>query len=136
MKLLRVRQKLVSNPIADVPAAVRAALDGLKLKVPQGEVGITAGSRGIANIAAVTRTAGDWLRQHGARPFLFPAMGSHNGGTAEGQRAMVESLGMTDHAEATDMIPLTPQLFGDEHRQPPPRSQQADAAVGGFEMTS
>ena len=103
MKLLRVRQKLVSNPIADVPAAdvpaaVRAALDGLKLKVPQGEVGITAGSRGIANIAAVTRTAGDWLRQHGARPFLFPAMGSHNGGTAEGQRAMVESLGMTEAA--------------------------------------
>ena len=98
MQLLRVHQNLVANPIADVPAAVHAALDGLKLKVPQGDVGITAGSRGIANIAAITKAAGDWLRAHGARPFLFPAMGSHNGGTAEGQRAMIESLGMTEAA--------------------------------------
>jgi hypothetical protein len=98
MKLVRVRQKLVSNPIADVRAAVDAALDRLKIDVPQGEVGITAGSRGIANIAAITKAAGDWLREHGARPFLFPAMGSHNGGTAEGQKAMIESLGLTEAA--------------------------------------
>jgi hypothetical protein len=98
MQFLRVHQKLVANPIADVPAAVRAALDTLKLKVPQGDVGITAGSRGIANIAAITKATGDWLRAYGARPFLFPAMGSHNGGTAEGQRAMIESLGLTEQA--------------------------------------
>ena len=98
MKFLRVHQKLVSNPIADVRAAVREQLDRLELKVPQGDVGITAGSRGIANIAEITRAAGDWLRDHGAKPFLFPAMGSHNGGTAEGQRAMIESLGITEQA--------------------------------------
>lgn len=98
MKLVRVRQQLVSNPLVDVPAAVRAALDGLNLAVPQADVAITAGSRGIDNIAAITRAAGDWLRERGARPFLFPAMGSHNGGTAEGQRAMIESLGMTEDA--------------------------------------
>ena len=98
MKLLRVRQKLVSNPIADVPAAVHASLDRLNLAVPQGDVGITAGSRGIANLAAITRAAGEWLKKRGARPFLFPAMGSHNGGTAEGQRAMIESLGLTEGA--------------------------------------
>lgn len=98
MKFLRVHQKLVSNPIADVRGAVRAQLDGLRLKVPQGDVGITAGSRGIANIAEITKAAGGWLREHGARPFLFPAMGSHNGGTAEGQRAMIESLGITEEA--------------------------------------
>ena len=66
--------------------------------MPQGDVGITAGSRGIANIAAITKAAGDWLREHGARPFLFPAMGSHNGGTAAGQREMIESLGLTEAA--------------------------------------
>jgi hypothetical protein len=98
MKFLRVHQKLVSNPIADIRSAVREQLDRLKLKVPQGDVGITAGSRGIANIAEITRAAGDWLREQGARPFLFPAMGSHNGGTAEGQRAMIESLGLTEEA--------------------------------------
>jgi hypothetical protein len=98
MKLLRVHQKLVSNPLADIPSAVRRALDSLKIEVPRGDIGITAGSRGIANIAAITRAAGEWLRDHGARPFLFPAMGSHNGGTAEGQRAMIESLGLTEEA--------------------------------------
>ncbi|MCI0334029.1 MAG: DUF2088 domain-containing protein [Planctomycetes bacterium] len=98
MKLLRVHQKLVSNPLVDIRAAVREQLDSLGLDAPRGDVGITAGSRGIANIAAVTRAAGDWLRDHGARPFLFPAMGSHNGGTAEGQRAMIESLGLTEQA--------------------------------------
>lgn len=98
MQLLRVRQRLVSNPVADVTSAVRAALDSLNLAVPRGEVGITAGSRGITNIAEITKAAGDWLRERGAKPFLFPAMGSHNGGTAEGQRAMVESLGLTEAA--------------------------------------
>ena len=98
MKLVRVRQQLLSNPIADIPAAVHAALDRLDLAMPQGEIGITAGSRGIANIAAITKAAGDWLKNRGARPFLFPAMGSHNGGTAEGQREMIESLGLTDAA--------------------------------------
>jgi hypothetical protein len=98
MKLLRVRQKLVSNPIADVRTAVHQQLDRLELDVPRGDVGITAGSRGIANISEITRACGDWLRDHGARPFLFPAMGSHNGGTAEGQRQMIESLGLTEKA--------------------------------------
>src|SRR3954453_2222360 len=98
MKLHRIRQKLVSNRLPDIGAAVREQLDRLELKVPQGAVGITAGSRGISNIPEITRAAGDWLREHGARPFLFPAMGSHNGGTAEGQRAMIESLGISEEA--------------------------------------
>jgi hypothetical protein len=62
---------------------------------PQGEVAITAGSRGISNLVAITKAAGDWLREHGAKPFLVPAMGSHNGATAAGQQKMVESLGLT-----------------------------------------
>ena len=98
VKFLRVRQKLVSHPIADIPAAVREQLDGLKREVPQGEVAITAGSRGISNIATILRAAGEWLRERGARPFVVPAMGTHNGGTAEGQLAMLESLGVTNRA--------------------------------------
>lgn len=98
MKLYRVRQQLVANPIEDVAAEVRRQLDSLGLPVPQGDVAITAGSRGIDNIALTTKTAGEWLRDHGARPFLVPAMGSHNGATAEGQRKMVESLGLTEQA--------------------------------------
>lgn len=96
--LQRVTQKLASEPLLDVAAEVRRQLDSLAIPVPQGDVAITAGSRGIDNIALVTKTAGEWLREQGAKPFIIPAMGSHNGATAEGQRAMVESLGITEAA--------------------------------------
>ena len=98
MKLFEVHQKLVSKPLPNVVAEVRRQLDGLSLEVPQGEVAITAGSRGIANIAEITKAAGDWLKDHGATPFVVPAMGSHNGATAAGQRSMIESLGITEDA--------------------------------------
>jgi hypothetical protein len=101
MLVHRVHQRLVSNPLAEVAAEVHRQLDSLKKEPPQGEVAITAGSRGIDNLAAITRAAGEWLRAHGATPFLAPCMGSHNGATAEGQRAMIEALGLTE--EATGM---------------------------------
>jgi hypothetical protein len=98
MKLYRVRQKLVSNPLGDIAGEVRRQLDSLELDVPQGDVAITVGSRGIANIPAIIQAAGDWLRRRGASPLMIPSMGSHNGATAEGQRSMIESLGMTEAA--------------------------------------
>ncbi len=98
MKLLSVRQKLNTRPLTDVAREVRVQLDSLGLEPPQGRVAIPVGSRGIAQIPTIIRTAGAWLREHGAEPFMVPAMGSHNGATAEGQRQMIESLGMTEDA--------------------------------------
>jgi len=100
MNIFPVEQTLVASPLRDIEAEVGNQLARLG-RPPQGPVAITAGSRGIANIARITKAAGDWLRAHGAQPFLVPCMGSHNGGTAAGQRAMVESLGLTE--EAMDM---------------------------------
>ena len=57
---------------------------------------ITAGSRGIANIAAIMRAIVEHLQRLGAQPFIVPAMGSHGGGTAEGQRRLLESYGITE----------------------------------------
>jgi hypothetical protein len=59
-------------------------------------VALTAGSRGIANIPRILRAAVSFLKDLGARPFLVPAMGSHGGGTAEGQRQLLESYGITE----------------------------------------
>jgi hypothetical protein len=97
MKFVKVRQTLVSSPIPDVTAEVRRQLDLLG-PPPQGEVAVTAGSRGISNLVEITKAVGDWLRDHGAKPFIVPAMGSHNGATDAGQREMVESLGCTEAA--------------------------------------
>ena len=101
MEVHQVHQKLISNPLTDLESRVHRELASLGLPPSGGEVAITAGSRGINNIVAITRAAGDWLRKNGAVPFLAPCMGSHNGATAEGQLAMVRSLGLTE--EATGM---------------------------------
>lgn len=98
LRVNHTKQLLTNQPMADVAAGVWRALDSLEIPPPRGEVAITAGSRGIANIALITRTVGEWLRHHGAKPFIIPSMGSHNGATASGQRAMVESLGITESA--------------------------------------
>jgi len=98
MKLLSVRQNLISRPLEEVAAQVRHQLDSLELQVPQGAVAIPVGSRGIDQFPIIIRAAGEWLREHGAEPFMVPAMGSHNGATAAGQQHMIESLGMTEAA--------------------------------------
>ena len=72
---------------------VRAAA-GRALR-PGHRVAITAGSRGIANIAVILRAAVEHLRRLGAEPFIVPAMGSHGGGTAEGQRQILATYGIT-----------------------------------------
>ena len=36
------------------------------------------------------------VRKCGGNPFIIPAMGSHGGGTAEGQRKILASLGITE----------------------------------------
>jgi hypothetical protein len=51
MLVHRVHQRLVSNPLAEVAAEVHRQLDSLGKEPPQGEVAITAGSRGIDNLA-------------------------------------------------------------------------------------
>ncbi len=98
-KLLRVRQTFERPVLKDIPTAVRTALERLDLARtirPGQTVALTAGSRGIANIPAVLRAAAAFLKDLGARPFLVPAMGSHGGGTAEGQREVIESYGITE----------------------------------------
>ena len=103
MDVFQVDQQLVSAPLQDIAHEVHRALDNMGKEPPQGEVAITAGSRGISNLVAITKAAGDWLRAHGAKPFLVPAMGSHNGATAVGQQKMVESLGLTPAATGLEI---------------------------------
>jgi len=63
---------------------------------PGMSIAVGAGSRGIANLPLVTRLLLDELKKIGARPFLFPAMGSHGGATPEGQRAVLARMGFTE----------------------------------------
>ncbi len=100
-QIFRVRQIFEGPRLADVPAAVHAELRRLQLERtlrPGQSVAVTAGSRGITDIVAILRAAVEHLRDLGAQPFVVPAMGSHGGGTAEGQRRVLESYGITEAA--------------------------------------
>jgi hypothetical protein len=71
-----------SLPLADVPEG--------------GEIALGAGSRGIANLSEVVAGVVTAATELGYDPFVFPAMGSHGGATAEGQREMLAELGVTE----------------------------------------
>ncbi len=82
----------------DVAGATKAAVDQVLASrtLPAGaEIGVTVGSRGIANIAAITRAAIEALTAQGHRPFVIPAMGSHGGATSAGQRSLLAHYGIT-----------------------------------------
>jgi hypothetical protein len=102
--MARVKQQFSGPILHDVPAAVRQALGRVALPVKPGQtVALAVGSRGIVNIDVATRACVDYLKGLGARPFVFPAMGSHGGGTPEGQLSVLEHYGVT---EATMGCPL------------------------------
>lgn len=60
------------------------------------EIGVTAGSRGIHDMPEMLRAIVEQLQLQGFDPFIFPAMGSHGGATAEGQAEMLEGLGIDE----------------------------------------
>lgn len=98
-RMFRVRQHWPAPRLDDIEGTVEEQLAGLRLERrirPGQSVAVTMGSRGIANIHRVMRAIVGHLQRLGAKPFIVPAMGSHGGGTAEGQRAIVEGYGVTE----------------------------------------
>lgn len=98
-KMVRVRQRFDGSRLDD-PA--RTLADELKKPGtvdrirPGDSVAIAVGSRGIANIALLTKVTVDAIKHAGGRPFIVPAMGSHGGATAEGQAEVLAHLGITE----------------------------------------
>ncbi len=70
---------------------------GMAARIRPGmRIAVTAGSRGIRNVDEITRSVVACVRAHGASPFIVPAMGSHGGATAEGQRELLAGYGITE----------------------------------------
>ncbi|MGB7912308.1 MAG: hypothetical protein WCF59_08795 [Desulfobaccales bacterium] len=94
-----VRQKFEKTTFSDPRAMVRRELERSDLLAPIGrgdKVLITAGSRGIESMNEVLRTLIEAVKEHGGEPLLFPAMGSHGRGDAEGQVEVLRHLGITE----------------------------------------
>jgi len=105
--LIPVRQRLPEACLHDIPGALVDALGRLRLQQkirPGMRIAITAGSRGITNIPMILRTAVAYVRHLGATPVVVAAMGSHGGGTAPGQLAVLATLGITPESIGCDVL--------------------------------
>ena len=117
-----VVRRLPRPHVADPERSTGEALAtlGLEARVRGRRVAVTAGSRGIHDIVAVLRGAVAHLRRCGAEPIIVAAMGSHGGGTSEGQRRVLTHLGVTEAAVGaaistameTEVVGRTPQGLG------------------------
>src|SRR5579871_2256849 len=114
-RLLLVRQNFPDRRLKDVRSAVTAELAaspfGTRLK-PGARVAIGVGSRGITNIATIVRSVVDFWKSKGTQPFVFPAMGSHGGATAEGQADVLAHYGIIQETmgcpivSSLDVVPI------------------------------
>jgi len=97
--MVPLRQEFDRPRVDNIAGEIRSTLDKLDLSRtirPGQTVALTAGSRGIANIPLILKSVAQFVKDLGAKPYLVPTMGSHGGGTAQGQREVLESYGITE----------------------------------------
>lgn len=87
----------LQDVVSSARSAARALLLDPRLK-PGARVAVGVGSRGLANLATIVTEVIGVLKEAGTHPFIVPAMGSHGGATAEGQRAILAGYGITEEA--------------------------------------
>lgn len=105
--LALLRQRFDDSTVGDVRTELLSQLHGsgvLARVKPGMTVAITAGSRGLADYPLLVRTVAAALKGRGAKPFVIPAMGSHGGATAEGQRKVLASYGITEAAVGCPVV--------------------------------
>ena len=96
-KLAKIRQIFALPEVSDIPQEVAREFDRFSSLIkPGARIAITAGSRGVKGLPEVIFALIRLLRDRGADPFIVPAMGSHGGATAEGQKQVLEQMGITE----------------------------------------
>ena len=99
IKMRRIMQIFEQKKIENILEEISKEFEKIRLSErikPGMQIGITVGSRGIKNIPLIIKCVIEEVRKRGGVPFILPAMGSHGGATAEGQRKVLENYGVTE----------------------------------------
>jgi len=107
-EMVRIRQLFPAGRIISVGEELSEGFRNtglLSTVLPGSRIAVTAGSRGISNIPLIIRTILDELKRAGAEPFVLPAMGSHGGGSEDGQLRILKSLGITERSVNAPIVP-------------------------------
>lgn len=105
-KMAKVKVNFDNNKIDDLGAVLSKKLqqEAIINKIQPGmEIALAVGSRGLDRIVELTAVTVQFLKDLGAKPFIVPSMGSHGGATAEGQRAVLEHLGVTEQSVGAEI---------------------------------
>jgi hypothetical protein len=106
-KMIKIRQSFDQPKLKDVKKSIIIELERKKLRerIKRGQkIAVTAGSRGIANIAEILSVVVEEIRKAGGDPFVVPSMGSHGGSTPEGQINVLEALGITEKSVGAQIV--------------------------------
>jgi hypothetical protein len=98
-RMFKAIQRFDCSSLEDIPTELRKQLSRPEISNtirPGMSIAITCGSRGIDNYPLVLREIVSYCKQRNAKPFIIPAMGSHGGAVAEGQKAVCEAMGVTE----------------------------------------
>ena len=95
--MTKIKQSVDHPFIDDISSEVKEKINKIDLSRKKGKsVAITCGSRGIADYYTIIKSLSDELKSYGMKPFIVPAMGSHGGATPEGQKLLLEHLGLNE----------------------------------------
>lgn len=104
-RMFKVRQRFSDDHISDIEGVVKEQILSSEITIKSGSrIAIAVGSRGVANINRVVKATVESVREMGGLPFIVPAMGSHGGATAEGQRSVLEGYGVTEKYVGAQII--------------------------------
>ena len=106
-KMYRVRQSFRKDRLDDIEGTVHRELnqETIRSRVRPGmKIALGVGSRGIRNLPRIVKCVIGELKAMGAEPFILAAMGSHGGGTLEGQLEVLRAYGITEQAMGVPVI--------------------------------
>ncbi len=107
-EMVKIQQLFPDEHLYDTAGAVRREAVAFASKMEKGRTAaVLTGSRGIRDIDIIVKTVVDTLSELEVRPFIVPAMGSHGGGTSEGQEEVLKSYGIT---EETMGVPINSSM--------------------------
>ena len=113
-RMYRVRQQFDETRLEDVAGTVRAELAKPEIRAlvkPGMRIAVGVGSRGIQNLYTIVETTVNSLKELGAEPFIVSAMGSHGGGTEEGQREVLAGYGITEERLGVPVVTTVDTVY-------------------------
>lgn len=104
-KLLKIKQNFKNDNIKNIEKIVRKQILELNLQIKNNsKIAIAVGSRGINNIASIVKETVRCIKEMDCHPFIVPAMGSHGGATARGQKEILESYRINEESTGAPVI--------------------------------